>query len=214
MAVDKLIPTLIAEPDGVRTRLRDVGAEDRCEHGVGGWAGSDAGKEFLHLADHLVSVPEVRPMVVRVQLSQPGVRDVLGEVTSSLDRGDAIAARMDYQGRYAYRREDATDVDQHVHPQEIFSVAGARAHLHERRPPARDFRVVDLAGGVAIHASNLAPHVLDPTHALLELLFGDSPRIARAPQGGRIAAVDDQTRGAFGIGRGEERRHHTTLGDA
>src|SRR5207245_4219449 len=112
----------------------------------------------------LICVSEVRPMVLGVQLKEPGVRDVFGQVASCLDRCYAITARMDDEGGNPDRGEDVTDVEQHVHPHPVLSVAGTGAHLPEGRPPASDFSVVDLAGGVAIHAGDLAPDVPDAAH--------------------------------------------------
>ena len=214
MAVDQLVPAFVAEPHGVCAGLRHVGAEDGRQHGFGSRGGPDAREEFLHLSDHRVGVTEIRPVIVGLQFKQPGVRDVLGEVAAGLDRRDLIATCVDNQRRDLDGGQDVADVDQVVHPQEVRSVARAGAELRKQAPPASYLRVRELARGVVLHSRAGAPGVPNRGHLLLELVFGDSPRVVGSPQSGRVAAVDDQPRGPLGICGGEKGRHHAALRDA
>ena len=204
MAVDKLAPALVAEPDRVRTGLSHVRAQDGRQHRVRRRRGPHACEELLDLTEDEVGVAEVRPVVDRVELKKPRIRDVLGEVAAGLDRRDRVSSCVNDQGRYADCRQDIADVDQGVHPQELDRIAGAGAHLGEGGPPTRDLRVVDLRRRVAPHVDDPAPRFLGPVEGSLQLGLGYAPGIAWAAEPRRIASVDDYPRGSFGIRGGEQ----------
>ena len=204
MAVDELVPALVAEPDRVRTSLSHVRAQDRRQHGVRRGRGADAGQELLDLTEDEFGVAEVGPVVDRVELDKLRVGDVLGEVAAGLDRRDLVSGGVDDQGRDADCGQDIADVDQGVHPQELDRIAGAGAHLGEGGPPTRDLRVVDLRRRVAPHVDDPAPRFLGPVEGSLQLGLGYAPGIAWAAEPRRIASVDDYPRGSFGIRGGEQ----------
>src|SRR5262249_23645359 len=136
VAVDELMPPFVPEPYGVGAGLRDLGGQDRGQHGVRRRRAADAGQELLDLTQHEVGVAEVRPVIDRVELEEAGFRDVLGEVAAGLYRRDAITGRMDYQRWHPDRRQRVADVDHGVHAQQVDSVPWACTHLRESRPPA------------------------------------------------------------------------------
>src|SRR2546421_363124 len=74
MAVDKLAPALVAEPDRVRTGLSHVRAQDGRQHRVRRRRGPHPCEELLDLTEDEVGVAEVRSVVDRVELKKPRIR--------------------------------------------------------------------------------------------------------------------------------------------
>ncbi len=218
VAINKIVPLPVAHPHSVGPRLRHAGAQDGRQHRVGRPDLADAGDELFNLTEDAIGIPEVRPVVIRVELEQSSVGYVLCQVPACLDRCHPVAGGVDDEGGYANGGQDISDVELSIHGEEIGRVARTCAHLGERRPPTRHVRVVRLAWRVPRHLDHLPPVVPGALKALLVGLLGRCPparpRITRPGERRRIAAVDDQARGAFGVGGRKQRRHDPALGDS
>ena len=70
------------------------------------------------------------------------------------------------------------------------------------------------AGRAQVHVSALAPSFLDGIDDGPPFLFRVSAGVVRRPGAAGIGPVQHESRGALGVGGGEEQRHRAALGDA
>ncbi len=211
MGVEQVPPAPVAQLGGPLGRADDVGEQHRGQHTGRFDAAASPDQELLdHSQHHVLLVPPHRQ--VALQLHQPRVGDVLGQVAAVRGRHQLEVAVVEHQRWHLDQRQQGADVDLQHRPQVGADHPRAGDGPLEPGRPAPEPLVVGVARRVGLGVGLGAPQLPGAVDHRLDGLGREPDRVVVGDQvpGGGVG--QDQRAGPLRPGPGEEQRHRAGLG--
>jgi hypothetical protein len=165
------------------------------------------GEELLDRVQDRLGVADEPEVVITRHLDEPGVGDVLGEVSPVRHVDQAVVRAMQDQRRDPDRGQDVPDVELAEHPTGLEHHAGRRAEALVPTPPSPELRIARHAGPDGLQEHAAAPPELElPLDPRLELERVPPRVVGRLRVPGR-GVEEHEAVHAFGEGRREHHAH-------